>query len=232
MASKPSESALLISQGVKEIGTSSFGFKKKLTECSSKHIGSAARAAIEVLSLSNRFSPDLIETLTPHIQQVFTNIKDLVDTPTSKTPKEIKDARVSKEFDNPVTKILLNSYTHEDITKMRQREILTYFKSVGYTLIEVNEHLPKAHTISDYAWTKACWDLKQYGVGMTYFQALSTKSKVTRQYDEIEFIAARDFIKREQVTQGHSYGTHIVIDTKGTPQEMPSWIRCMTIESA
>jgi hypothetical protein len=145
---------------------------------------------------------------------MVSNIEDLSATTSSKTPREIKQASVRTEFLNPVTKIMLNVFTNEDIDALRKREILTYFKDAGYSLIEVNEQLNETNQITDYAWTRAFMDLKLYGVGMTYFKTLSTNSKVTRQYDENEFIAARDFIKREQVTQGHSYVTHVVIDSQ------------------
>ena len=230
--SSQQEESASIKSSKRKSAESTFGFRKNLAQCTPKHKVEAAKVMSEVLLASNRFSPDVVETLSPHIHNWVSHIEDLSANPSSKTPREIKEASVRTEFLNPVIKNLISVFTNEYTDALKKREILTYFKDCGYSLTEVNGQLNEANQITDYAWTKAFMDVNLYGVGMTHFKTLSTNSKVTRQYDENEYIAARDFIKREKVTQGHSYGTHIVMDSQGIPQEIPSWIRCMTIEQA
>ena len=88
--SSQQEESASIKSSKRKSAESTFGFRKNLAQCTPKHKVEAAKVMSEVLLASNRFSPDVVETLSPHIHNWVSQSKTSVLTLLQKLPEKSK----------------------------------------------------------------------------------------------------------------------------------------------
>lgn len=224
-----------------------FGSRRPLVNLTPQYVNRMTTAVFE--SVKGLFHCDQQAIVLDVLSKAFDGFKKPTVTQSSARKGSLSkfsacnthEERVKTFMETPIIQSLFDTYKQSSgkKQKLHRREILTHFVT-QFTLKEVNMYGIKgilqdeensATNVSPRDWAQAHKDLLQYGPGLYKYDADSEERNIVRYYNEEVIRKAKTIIMSELV-KSHSYGSHVVTNSKGWPVWLTSYIKKTTAEAS